>query len=214
MSTYTILANFADDMRHLYRTEIAEISKKYDTQLVGSSTMPHKLNPEDFETIKSLWKAFMPRMTTVFMDGILEHQRDLTNSASSRFLMESFTAFDYTIYRLQRALDEMDVKVDNMRRNLAMSAGDTIAEPIYLLMAYYGFPEAYNHTRKLVAEVHRTGRPLNDLLWADEELHPFLEKLTEKQQEILRDSTAYIGASVQRTYATCDEWEQRIQRLL
>ena len=28
MSAYTILANFADDIRHLYRTEIAEISKK------------------------------------------------------------------------------------------------------------------------------------------------------------------------------------------
>ena len=214
MSAYTILANFADDIRHLYRTEIAEISKKYDTQLVGSSTMPHKLNPEDFETIKSLWKAFMPRMTTVFMDGILEHQRDLTNSASSRFLMEMFTAFDYTIYRLQRALNEMDVKADNMRRNLAISAGDTVAEPIYLLMAYYGFPEAYNHTRKLVAEVHRTGRPLNDLLWADEALHPFLEKLTENQRDILRDPTTYIGASVQRTHATCDEWERRTQRLL
>ena len=116
--------------------------------------------------------------------------------------------------QLQRALNEMDVKVDNMRRNLAMSAGDTIAEPIYLLMAYYGFPEAYNHTRKLVAEVHRTGRPLNDLLWADEALHPFLEKLTENQREILRDSTNYIGASVQRTHATCDEWERRTQRLL
>lgn len=214
MSAYTILANFADDIRHLYRTEIAEISKKYDTQLVGSSTMPHKLNPEDFETIKSLWKAFMPRMTTVFMDGILEHQRDLTNSASSRFLMELFTAFDYTIYRLQRALNEMDVKSDNMRQNLAMSAGDTVAEPIYLLMAYHGFPDAYNHTRKLVAEVHRTGRALNDLLWDDEALHPFLDKLTEKQREVLRDSTTYIGASVQRTHATCDEWERRTQQLL
>ena len=176
--------------------------------------MPHKVNPETFETVKGLWKAFVPRMTTVFMDQILEHQRDLTNSASSRFLTELFTAFDYSIYRLIRALGEMDVKVDNMERNLEASAGDTVAEPIYLLMAYYGFPDAYDHTRKLVAQVHETGQQLTDLLWADETLQPFLEKLTPIQQEALRDPKKYIGASVQRTHATCDEWEKRAQQIL
>jgi adenylosuccinate lyase len=213
-STYTILANFADDIRHLYRTEIAEISKQYDPELVGSSTMPHKINPETFETVKGLWKAFVPRMTTVFMDQILEHQRDLTNSASSRFLTELFTAFDYSIYRLIQALGEMDVKVDNMQRNLEASAGDTVAEPIYLLMAYYGFPDAYDHTRKLVAQVHQTGQQLTDLLWADETLQPFLERLTPIQREALRDPKKYVGASVQRTHATCDEWEKRVQQIL
>ncbi|MCZ6679418.1 MAG: lyase family protein [Candidatus Poribacteria bacterium] len=213
-STYTILANFADDIRHLYRTEIAEITKKYNPQLVGSSTMPHKLNPETFENVKSLWKAFMPRMITVYMDGILEHQRDLTNSASSRFLTELFTAFDYSIYRLIRALDEMEVKSENMRRNLEMSAGDTVAEPIYLLTAYYGFPEAYVHTRELIAQVHQTGRTLTELLWEDETMRPFLDKLTDAQREALRDATRYIGASVQRTHATCDEWEKRVRRVL
>ena len=209
-AAYTVLANFADDMRHLYRTEIAEVGRKYNPQLVGSSTMPHKVNPETYENIKSLWKAFVPRMQTVFMDSILEHQRDLTNSASSRFLTELFTAFDYAIYRLRRALDEMDVKADNMRSNLALSAEDTIAEPIYLLMAYYGFPDAYDHTRKLIGQVHQTGKSLTTLLWEDETFRPFLDKLTEPQREALRDPTNYIGAAVRRTHATCDEWEKRI----
>ena len=213
-SAYTVLANFADDMRHLYRTETAEVGRKYNPQLVGSSTMPHKVNPEEFENVKSMWKAFVPRMTTVFMDGILEHQRDLTNSASSRFLTELFTAFDYSVYRLNRALEEMDVKTDRMRRNLEMTAGDTVAEPIYLLMAYYGFPDAYDYTRKLIAQVHQTGESLVELLWKDQTIQPFLEKLTDKQKEALSDPTKYIGASVERTYATCDEWEERVERVL
>ncbi|MBI1927391.1 adenylosuccinate lyase, partial [Candidatus Poribacteria bacterium] len=193
---------------------IAEVGKKYDPQRVGSSTMPHKVNPEEFENVKSLWKAFVPRMMTVFMDSILEHQRDLTNSASSRFLTELFTAFAYSLYRLIRALDEMAVKTDQMRRNLELSAGDTIAEPIYLLMAYYGFPDAYDPTRKLVAQVHQTGRTLTELLWADETLQPFLDRLTETQREALRDPMKYIGASVHRTHATCDAWEQRVRRVV
>ncbi|MCH8293888.1 adenylosuccinate lyase [Candidatus Poribacteria bacterium] len=213
-STYTILANFADDMRHLYRTEIAEVGRKYDPQLVGSSTMPHKVNPEAFENVKSMWKAYMPRMITVLMDGILEHQRDLTNSASSRFLTELFTAFDYSIYRLNRALAEMDVKSERMQHNLESSANEIIAEPIYLLMAYYGLPDAYDYTRTLVAQAHQTKRSLVELLWEDETLQPFLEKLTDKQRQILHHPTKYIGASIQRTHATCDEWEERSKRVL
>ncbi len=213
-STYTILANFADDIRHLYRTEIAEVGRKYNPQLVGSSTMPHKINPEEFENVKSLWKAFVPRMMTVFMDSILEHQRDLTNSASSRFLTELLTAFDYSIFRLNRALDEMEAKTDNMRRNLELSVGDTIAEPIYLLLAYHGFPDAYDHIRKLVSQVHETGRSLSMLVWEDETLKPFLDKLTDQQRQVLRDPMKYIGASVQRTHATCDEWEKRTEQAL
>ena len=212
-SAYTVLANFADDMRHLYRTEIGEVGRKYDPNLVGSSTMPHKVNPEAFENVKSLWKAFIPRMQTVFMDSILEHQRDLTNSASSRFLTELFTAFDYSVYRLSRALTELDVKANQMRQNLELSAGNTIAEPIYLLLAYYGFPDAYDHTRKLVSQVHDQDATLTNLLWTDSDLQPFLNRLTETQRETLQDSTRYIGASIRLTHKTCEEWEKKISKI-
>ncbi len=212
-SAYTVLANFADDMRHLYRTEIGEVGRKYDPNLVGSSTMPHKVNPEAFENVKSLWKAFIPRMQTVFMDSILEHQRDLTNSASSRFLTELFTAFDYSVYRLSHALTELDVKANQMRQNLELSAGNTIAEPIYLLLAYYGFPDAYDHTRKLVSKVHDQGATLTNLLWTDGDLQPFLNRLTETQRETLQDSTRYIGASIRLTHKTCEEWEKKISKI-
>jgi adenylosuccinate lyase len=80
-------------------------------------------------------------------------------------------------------------------------------------MAYYGFPDAYDYTRKLVAQVHETGKSLTDLLWSDETFKLVLEKLTEEQREALRDPTKYIGASIQRTHATCDEWEKRIQQI-
>ena len=52
-TTFRVLANFADDMRHLYRTEIAEVQEQFQPDRVGSSTMPHKINPKDFENIKS-----------------------------------------------------------------------------------------------------------------------------------------------------------------
>ncbi len=83
---FGVIANLADDLRNLQRSEIGEVREEFAATQVGSSTMPQKRNPWNSEHVKSLWKAFSPRVVTFFMDQISEHQRDLTNSASSRFV--------------------------------------------------------------------------------------------------------------------------------
>src|SRR5262249_61335345 len=95
LSALGVMANLADDMRHLQRTEIGEIAEAFASDQVGSSTMPHKRNPVSFENVKSIWKAMAPRIVTTYMDQISEHQRDLTNSASQRFLGEILAATAY-----------------------------------------------------------------------------------------------------------------------
>src|SRR5207248_4516392 len=121
-SCWGIFANLADDMRNLQRSEIREVRdrKAADPKAatVGSSTMPHKVNPKDFENVKSLWKAYMPRLVTVLMDQISEHQRDLTNSASSRFVTEFVTAFAYGVHRLSGTLRAIEPDVERMREVL------------------------------------------------------------------------------------------------
>ena len=67
-----VLANLADDMRNLQRTEIGEVGEEFEEGQVGSSTMPQKQNPINFENIKSFWKIVMPRIITVFMEKSIE----------------------------------------------------------------------------------------------------------------------------------------------
>src|SRR5208283_3733991 len=111
-----------DDFRHLQRSEIRELRDRKASDpaslVVGSSTMPHKVNPKDFENVKSLWKAYMPRLTTVLMDQISEHQRDLTNSASMRFVTEFVAAFAYGIHRLSGTLHGVEADAARMREIL------------------------------------------------------------------------------------------------
>ncbi|MFO8041754.1 MAG: lyase family protein, partial [Alkalispirochaeta sp.] len=92
-TAFGVLANLADDLRHLQRTELGELSEYFAAGQVGSSTMPHKRNPWNAEHVKSLWKTFAPRSMTWFMDQISEHQRDLSNSASGRFVVEFVAGF-------------------------------------------------------------------------------------------------------------------------
>ena len=207
ISCFSVLANLADDIRHLHRTEIAEVMEKYHVNDIGSSTMPHKINPKNFENVKSLWKAYMPRIITVLMDQISEHQRDLTNSASGRYVGELFTGFDYAVKRLTDALSNIVVDKRKMKQNLAGSKDSIVAEPLYILLALNGFPDAYKYVRRLVAKSKRMKQNLTDLIWRDEKIQPVLKKLTPEQLQILKSPTQYKGAAYQRTMATCDYWE-------
>ena len=213
-STFSVLANIADDIRHLHRSEIGEVHESYPGDRVGSSTMPHKRNPSNFEFVKSMWKAMMPRMITLYMDQISEHQRDLTNSASARFIPELFTAFLYAIFRLTDAMTRLDVDEAAMSAQVDGTEGAAIlAEPLYILLTVQGHPDGYGGARTIVDRARATGEPLSTLIWNDETLAPYLQHLSADQRVLFDHPQRYIGAAVTQTHATCDEWERRCQRL-
>lgn len=202
-SCFSVLANLADDVRNLVRSEIGELVQIYADAQVGSSTMPHKMNPKDFENVKSLWKEFMPRMITVFMDQISEHQRDLTNSASARFLPELFTGFCYAVLRMREALERVRPNPARMKELLDEARPQFVAEPLYIMLALQGLPEAYDVVMRLSREARRTGTPLLELARRS----ALLEKLPPEHRAILDDPARYIGDAPRRTIATCDHWQ-------
>ena len=208
-----ILANFADDMRHLYRTEIAEIKEKFQPERVGSSTMPHKVNPKDFENVKSFWKAYSPRIITVLSDQISEHQRDLTNSASGRFVAELFAAVDYMIYRTPNVVRQMEVNRDKMRENLDMSRDSIIAEPLYILLGLHGCPDPYDWSKKLVNASRQTGKKMTELFEAEVALRPYFSKFTAEERELINHPEKYVGNSASGARETCDYWLARCDEI-
>jgi adenylosuccinate lyase len=212
-SCFSVLANLADDIRHLARSEIGEVQEETSADTVGSSTMPHKVNPKNFENIKSLWKAYMPRMVTLFMDQISEHQRDLTNSASQRFLPELLTAFDYCTVRLKRAMSALRVDEQAMSRNLGSSKEQIIAEPLYVLLALQGCPNAYERVRKLAREAREQHKAIMELARQDQELRAYISKMGPEQQQVLDDPAKYTGQSSQRTIAVCEHWKREATSL-
>ena len=217
VSAFSVLANLADDMRNLIRSEIAEVLDKYSDQEVGSSTMPHKMNPKNFENVKSLWKEFMPRMTTVFMDQISEHQRDLTNSASGRFLPELFTGFCYAIERMSGALAKIEINPVKMQEHVDAGKHHVAAEPLYILLALAGHPNAYDIVMKLSREARRKGVKLLELAKQQADLYSYFEQIKPEHQVILEDPARYVGDASGRTQATCEYWENisdSIQRRL
>jgi adenylosuccinate lyase len=213
-SCWGVLANIADDFRHLQRSELRELRDKKaadpNTQIVGSSTMPHKVNPKDFENVKSLWKAYMPRLTTVLMDQISEHQRDLTNSASMRFVTEFVAAFAYGVHRLRGTLEAVEPDAGRMKEVLEQGKDPVTAEPLYVLLAMVGHPDAHEEARVLAREARNTKKTLAQVIRETKSLEPYLQKMTAAQKAILADPANYRGAASQRTLALCDMWEKKL----
>ena len=169
-TAFGVLANLADDLRNLQRTEIDEVREFFSESQVGSSTMPQKRNPWNSEHVKSLWKAFAPRALTFFMDQISEHQRDLTNSASGRFVTDYLAGFTAACARMRSILGSLYVNEEQMRRNLSLTGDMPLAEAAYSLIATTGRPDAHEDVRKATLEAQASGRSLHAVLADDEML--------------------------------------------
>jgi adenylosuccinate lyase len=217
ISLFSVLANLADDMRHLMRTEIAEVTKKTMAGHVGSSTMPHKVNPKDFENVKSLWKAYMPRIVTLLSDQISEHQRDLTNSASGRFITELLGATAYGVIRTRKALSAIRINEEGIQKNLDKSKNQFVAEPLYIVLSANGIHSGYELMRRAAREAREAESTVAAILKADEEFNGILAKLPEKARAqlnaILERPETYTGLAEASALKTCDFWERKLEHL-
>ena len=160
-TAFGIIANLADDLRHLQRSEIAELREGFAGTQVGSSTMPQKRNPWNSEHVKSLWKAFMPRVVSFYMDQISEHQRDLSNSASQRFVADYLCGFCMAVSRMRSVVEGLEVDRERLLRNLEGCGsgipGGVMAEPAYILLAESGESEAHEIIRRVTLAAEKDG---------------------------------------------------------
>ena len=187
-TAFGIIANMADDLRHLQRSEISEIKEMFTETQVGSSTMPQKRNPWNSEHIKSLWKTFAPRVITFYMDQISEHQRDLTNSASQRFVADYIAGFCAALNRTKKVLSTLYVDKENLKKNLSFTGDLVLSEAAYILLSCAGEPDAHEKIRKITIECEKSNKKLSELLMQDKDIWDKIDSQLKK--------TVGINASV------------------
>jgi adenylosuccinate lyase len=211
-TAFGVIANLADDLRQLQRSEIAEVREEFGEHQVGSSTMPQKRNPWNAEHVKSLWKAFAPRVVTFFMDQISEHQRDLTNSASGRFVADYLAGFASAVARMESVVSSLAVNRAAMAANLAKAGDLAFSEAVYVLAARGGESDAHERVRKATLRVEREGLPLRVVLAADATLWRALDaglrtSLGCDAPTFFDDPSRYTGRAATRARALADRWE-------
>ena len=181
---FGIIANLADDLRNLQRSEIGEVFEYFSSTQVGSSTMPQKRNPWNSEHVKSLWKAMCPRVITFYMDQISEHQRDLTNSASQRFITDYVSGFTMAVARMNSVIKGLQADKEAMSRNLQNAGGKVkggvLAEPAYILLGEAGYNDGHEVIRKITLEAEKTGKTFFEVLKTHEKEYADITSQLEK----------------------------------
>jgi adenylosuccinate lyase len=154
---------------------------------VGSSTMPHKVNPIDFENAEGnlgIANAILNHLGQKL--PISRWQRDLTDSTVLRNLGTGFGHVMIALDSLQRGLSKLEVNhaviSDDLDRNW-----EVLAEPIQTVMRRYGIEQPYEKLKELTR-----GQRISA-----EIIREFVEKLDlpahAKQQLIDMTPASYIG---------------------
>ncbi len=116
---------------------------------VGSSTMPHKVNPIDFENAEGnlgLANAIGQHLASKL--PISRWQRDLTDSTVLRNMGVGF-AYSLIAYQaLLKGLNKLQLNAPRLARDLDES-WEVLAEPIQTVMRRYAIPEPYEKLKAL-----------------------------------------------------------------
>ena len=155
---------------------------------IGSSTMPHKVNPIDFENSEGnlgLANAVLRHMAEKL--PISRWQRDLTDST---VLRNMGVAFGYTLLGYDsclRGLNKLEINAAKLAEDLDNS-WEVLAEPIQTVMRRYGIENPYEQLKELTRG--KGGINKNSL-------HPFIAglKIPAEAKQLLLEMTpaSYIG---------------------
>ncbi|MBN8473405.1 adenylosuccinate lyase [Sulfuritalea sp.] len=158
---------------------------------IGSSTMPHKVNPIDFENSEGnlgLANAILHHLAEKL--PISRLQRDLTDSTVLRNMGVAFgytlLAFDSTL----RGLNKLEANPQRLTEDLA-EAWEVLAEPVQTVMRRFGVPNPYEQLKELTR-----GKGIEQAA-----LREFIAKLPlpEADRQRLLDMTpaSYIGKAAE-----------------
>ena len=193
------LENFATEIRELQRPEIGELFEAFETKKqVGSSTMPHKQNPETCERVCGLARIVRSLSTPALEDMVTWHERDLTQSSAERFIFpESCILLDYMLNLMYNIIANLRVDEQRMLQNLSLTQGRAMSEAVMMALTKKGVnrQEAHELLRKLTIQSALEKRDFKQVLLRDKFVS---SKLTEKEIDQALNPKNYLGTAIKQ----------------
>lgn len=158
---------------------------------IGSSTMPHKVNPIDFENSEGnlgLANAVMTHLAQKL--PISRWQRDLTDSTVLRNLGVGLGYCLIAYASTRKGISKLEVNQPHLLEELDQN-WEVLAEPIQTVMRRYGIEKPYEKLKELTRGKRVT----------EQAMHEFIESLAIPQEEKARlqqlTPATYIGTAVE-----------------
>ncbi len=203
------LEKTATEIRELQRPEIGELAEPFDkTKQVGSSTMPHKRNPELCERVCGLARIVRSLVVPALEDVPTWHERDLTQTSAERFIIpEACILVDYMLHLTTNILNGLYVDEERMLKNIDVTQGRAMSEAVMIALVKKGMSrqEAHEHLRLLSMKSEAEKRSFRKILQEDKTISA---KLKEKEIDKALDPHGYLGTAIKQV----DLMAKRTQR--
>jgi adenylosuccinate lyase len=167
------LEKFALEIRHLARTEVAEVAEPFGKSQKGSSAMPHKRNPVVAERICGLARLVRAASVVGLENVALWHERDISHSSAERVAIpDAFLALDYMLDRFAWLVEGLIVRPERMRRNLESSHHLFFSQRLLLALvdAGLGRDEAYRLVQRHALRAWDEEQDFRELVRVDNEI--------------------------------------------
>ncbi len=161
---------WAQEFRHLARTEVREVEEFFGRTQKGSSAMPHKRNPIVAERLCGMARVLRGYALTAMENVALWHERDISHSSTERIIIPDATILlDYMLDRLTGWVRDMRVFPENMRRNLDLTRGLIHSQQVLLLLTEKGMKreEAYRIVQENAMKAWESGESFQELVRGD-----------------------------------------------
>ncbi len=172
------IERLATEIRHLQRTEVREAQEPFRAGQKGSSAMPHKRNPIKSEQLSGLARVLRGNAQAALENVALWHERDISHSSVERIILpDSTILIDHMQRSATRLAQGLVVDEARMRSNLEMTCGALFSQRVLLALvegdqargrAPMVRDEAYRIAQELAQRAWDEGKPLRELLAADE----------------------------------------------
>ena len=177
LATLAVLASsldtFALEIRHLARTEVAEVEEPFARGQKGSSAMPHKRNPVVAERICGLARVVRAAALVGFENVVLWHERDISHSSAERVVIpDAFLALDYMLDRFTWLMEGLVVKAERMKRNLESSHYLFFSQRVLLALVEAGLArdDAYRLVQRNAMRAWDEELDFRELVRSDDEI--------------------------------------------
>ena len=187
-------ARIAQEVYISSMTEIGELFEPYKKGIMGSSTMPHKINPIVSEWVCSLARCIRGNADVINELMTPQNERDgCTWRAEWLKVPETFCMTSAMLAHLHKIMSGLEVNTERMEENLNRLKGVILSEPVMFVLAKaMPLGEAHEVIHEISLDALRLDRPLLDLLLEN----PKVAELCDRAElEAAMRPENYIGLS-------------------
>ena len=171
------LDKFAQEIRHLQKTEVLELEEPFTKGQKGSSSMPHKKNPVRTERISGLARIPRGNLQVALENIPLWHERDISHSSAERIILpDTFIITDYLLAETTDIIKNWQVHPEKMTANINLTRGLVFSQRVLLALTgkKLSREDAYQLVQKNSLRAWDEHRDFQELIQSDPEISQLL----------------------------------------